>query len=153
MNLLAIDPGSTVFGWSYFQQQQLTIYGEVDISKLHLEDRFPAIVRHLARVREKYPYDDVACEKIMPFKGRSIPALEMSYLIIRDWMKRQKLTFSSYTPGTWKAVIGDVHASKEMTETLIRKRYPLLPQGLGEHIIDSIGIGLYHCELNSPLSV
>jgi len=147
---IAIDPSSTVTGWSVFQDQGLVAWGKLDATKVEYSFRFQFIVNELVRLARKYGFQEVAIEDVKTAwhsknRQRNIAGLQIVFTSIQKWAERNKIPLAAYNPATWKnAVVGHVHATKEETKTNIWYRFPRIPDDLTDHEYDAIGIGVYH---------
>ena len=150
---IAIDPSSTVTGWAVFQDDGLVAWGNMDAQKVEYSFRFQFIVNELGRLARTYGFQEVAIEDVSyawhsKNRNRNIAGLQIVFTSIRKWAERRKFTLTAYNPATWKnAVVGHVHASKEITKNNIRLRFQGVPDDLSDHEYDAIAIGIYHAGL------
>ena len=155
MMFLAVDPGSVHLGWALFdiEQERPIEWGEVNLAKVPYERRFMEIHRHLFQITYKWEpgLEGIAVEAAIRFRGKKIPELEVAVGTIYRFgcdhsrgPKRNHMT-RKYAPATWKASItGSSKADKAMVDRVVRLQFPDLPEGLSDHIMDAIGIGLHH---------
>lgn len=149
MKILAVDPSSTITGWAVMESpDKLLDMGFIDTKEVEYERRFKYITDRLHEVSLKWRVDAVACEMVVRFEGRRIPALEVVSLSIRKWSERNKIPLFQYSPATWKAsAIGDARADKSQVTWLMQQHFPELAnvetKGV-EHVADAMGIGLHH---------
>lgn len=147
---IAIDPSSTVTGWAVFQDQGLVAWGNLDARKVEYSFRFHFIVNELGCLARTYGFQEIAIEDVKTAwhsknRQRNIAGLQIVFMSIRKWTEARKIPLAAYNPATWKnAVVGHVHASKEITKNNIRYRFPAIPDDLTDHEYDAIGIGVYH---------
>lgn len=147
---IAIDPSSTVTGWSVFQDQGLVAWGKLDATKVEYSFRFQFIVNELGRLARTYGSQEIAIEDVKTAwhsknRQRNIAGLQIVFTSIQKWAERNIIPLAAYNPATWKnTVVGHVHATKEETKTNIRYRFPRIPDDLTDHEYDAIGIGVHH---------
>jgi len=147
---IAIDPSSTLVGWSIFQDQGLVAWGKLDATKVEYSFRFQFIINHLGRLAQTYGFQEIAIEDVKTAwhsknRQRNIAGLQIVFTSIRKWAEGRKIPLAAYNPATWKnAVVGHVHASKETTKNNIQYRFPRVPDDLSDHEYDAIAIGVYH---------
>ena len=151
MMFLAVDPGSKYLGWALFnmETEQPVEWGDIDLSKVPYEQRFMEINRHLYQLTYKWGefMEGIAVEAAVRFRGKKIPELEVAVTTVHRFgnARFRKYMTRKYYPATWKASItGSSSADKEMVDYTVRLHFPDLPEGLSDHIIDAIGIGLHH---------
>lgn len=155
MKFLAVDPGSKHLGWAIFdmEMERPIDWGEIDLKKVPYERRFMEIHRHLIQISHKCGEDmeGIAVEQAIRFRGKKIPELEVAvatvYRFGHERFRGPARNFRTrkYAPATWKASItGSSSADKEMVDHTVRLHFPDLPEGLSDHIVDAIGIGLHH---------
>jgi len=147
---ISIDPSSTFTGWAVFEDQGLVAWGKIDVRGADYAARFPFIVRKLAEAIEQYGAQEVAIEDVKTawrskYRIRNIAGLQVVFRSIQEWAEKAGLPFAAYNPATWKnAVVGHVHAPKEVVKNNVLFRFPRLPDDLSDHVYDSIAIGVYH---------
>ena len=152
---LAVDPGSKYLGWALFNMEtELPVeWGDIDLSKVPYEQRFMEIHRHLYQLTYKYgdQMEGIAVEAAIRWRGKKIPELEVAVSTIYNFgrvrFRGQNRNFRTrkYYAATWKASItGSSSANKEMVDNTVRLHFPDLPEGLSDHIMDAIGIGIHH---------
>ena len=145
LKFLAIDPSSTVLGWAIFQDESLQAWGTISTKKVAYDHRFMHIVGELRQLHTTYAFTEVACERAIRFRGRSIPALEVAVTSIRKWAKMSKMPAAFYSPGSWKrTVTGTGAADKAAVARVVYLLYPQLPPDLSDHVTDAISIGQHH---------
>lgn len=150
---IALDPSSTFTGWSVFQDDGLVAWGKVDMTKVEYHSRFSIMVENLKRLVQKYGVQEIAIEDVKTawrskFRVRNIAGLQIIFRSIQEWAKGVNLPLIAYNPATWKnAVVGHIHASKEITKANILLRFPTVPDNLSDHEYDAIAIGVYHAGL------
>jgi len=154
MKLLAIDPSSTNLGWAVFQDEELCAYGTISTDKVPYDHRYVHIVAELQALYDRYEFDEIACERVIRFKGKKIPALEVAVISIRkwaervNWRNRHQLAMYFYSPAEWKvSAAGNGRADKAAVARVICLQYPQLPADVSDHITDAIGIGQHHCAI------
>lgn len=145
MNILAIDPSSTVSGYAIFSEGELKDIGEIDATKVEYSRRYMHITGELDKLRKDYGIADVACERAIRFDGKKVPALEVAVMSIKKWAQRLKIPIAFYSATEWKkSVIGDAQADKEAVARVIHLQYRDFSEPLSNHITDAIAIGLHH---------
>ena len=155
MMFLAVDPGSKYLGWALFDIEAETPveWGDIDLSAVPYERRFMEISRHLYQITHKWGLDmeGIAVEQAIRFRGKKIPELEVAVSTIYNFGRKRfrgparNYMIRKYAPATWKASItGSSKADKEKVDRIVRLQFPDLPEGLSDHVIDAIGIGLHH---------
>jgi len=143
MKLLAIDPGSTVMGYAVFDGETLLEHGDIDCSRQPFERRAMCVLENLNALYRRFDFTDVACEKIIRYPGRSVPALEVTAKAIKLWAEKLNLPFSVYMPSQWKAsAVGHGNATKEQTIYAMCLLYGCAK--LSEHEADALGIAGHH---------
>lgn len=155
MLFLAVDPGSIHLGWALFdiETERPFEWGELNLEKVPYELRFMEITRHLHQITDKWEpgIEGIAVEQAIRFRGKKIPELEVAVATIYRFghgrLRGPKRNFMirKYAPATWKASItGSSKADKAMVDRIVRLQFPDLPEGLSDHIMDAIGIGIHH---------
>ena len=158
MKTLIIDPSSTVCGWSIMADARIMAYGDIDVSKSEYADRFPHIVEALRVVYQHYPdISQIVMEKpvLISYRDkhgksqrRDNSALRVACRAIKGWAKTIKTPVFEVHPSTWKSqLIGYANCDKDMVRQYIESRYPKLPKGVSEHVIDAIAMGCYYHKL------
>ena len=148
--ILSIDPSSTFTGWAIFQDEKLVAWGKIKTDDLPTAVRFVRIVDELTRIGKEHGITQIAVEDVSyawnsKNRNRNIAGLQIVFRSIKEMAKFNGWGFQSYNPGKWKnVVVGNASANKEITENNIRFRFPALPQGLTDHEIDAIAIGVCH---------
>ncbi len=147
---IAIDPSTTWTGWAVFEDQGLVAWGHINTKGAPYADRFSFIIEELARACVQYGAREVVIEDVKfawqsRTRNRNIAGLQVVFKSIQDWSKSIGLPITAHNPATWKnAVIGDSHASKDLTRASLLLRFQSLPSDLTEHEYDAVGIGVYH---------
>jgi len=153
MRFIALDPSSTFTGWAVFQDEGLVAWGKIDTRKVDYSFRFQFIVNELIHLAQVHNFQEIAIEDVKfawhsKNRNRNIAGLQIVFRSIQEWAKSVDLSLTAYNPASWKnAVVGHVHASKEITKANILLRFPRVPDNLTEHEYDSIAIGCYHSNL------
>jgi len=147
---IAVDPSSTFTGWAVFQDEGLVAWGKIDARKVEYSFRFQFIVNELIHIVQQYDFQEIAIEDVKfawhsKNRNRNIAGLQIVFRSIQEWAKSLDLPLTAYNPASWKnAVVGHVHASKEITKANILLRFPRVPDNLTEHEYDALAIGVYH---------
>lgn len=147
---VALDPSSTITGWAVFQDQGLVAWGKLDATNVEYSFRFQFVINALVYLARKYGFQEIAIEDVRTawhskYRQRNIAGLQIVFTSIRKWAEKNNIPLTAYNPATWKkTVIGNYRASKEMTKTSIRYRFPAIPDNLTDHEYDAIGIGVCH---------
>lgn len=150
---IAIDPSTTITGWAVFREDSLVSWGKIDSRKVQVADRFSFILARVAEIQAIYRFDQVIAEDVSyawhgQNRNRNIAGLQILFRSLKDYAKTAKFVFIAYNPASWKnAVVGHIHASKEVTKNNVLLRFPALPVDLTDHEYDAIGIGVYHSGL------
>lgn len=147
---IAIDPSSTVTGWAVFQDQGLVAWGKIDLLGVEYGARFSRLISGIGEVYMRHRFEEIVIEDVAyawrsKYRNRNIAGLQVVFKSIKDYATTSNFKFTAVNPATWKnAVVGDIHASKEITKNNIRLRFQAVPDDLTEHEYDAIGIGVYH---------
>lgn len=144
--LIAIDPSSTVLGYAILAGNgHLIDFGEIRANRVEYCRRTLYVTQELDRLREEYGISDIACERAIRFKGRRIPALEVSVKNIETWARSRKIPIALYSPSEWKlSVIGHGGASKDEVMRIICLQWRNPDKPITTHSADAIAIGLHH---------
>lgn len=152
---MAIDPSSTVTGWAVFQDDGLVAWGKIVTEKVEFSFRFQFIINELLHLLQVHGFQEVVIEDVKyawqsKNRNRNIASLQIVYTSIRKWAEKHRIPITAHNPASWKnAVVGDVHATKEMTKSNLCLRFQNLPGDLSDHEYDAIGIGVYHASLRA----
>lgn len=147
---IAIDPSTTITGWSVFEDIKLVAWGRIDTRKVQYADRFRLIVAGIAEVYMKYRFDEIVIEDVSyawhsKNRNRNIAGLQSVFRSIKDYAITSDFPLTAYNPATWKnSVVGAHTAPKEITKNNILLRFPRVPDNLTDHEYDAIGIGVHH---------
>lgn len=145
MIFLSIDPSSTELGWAVFDDDRLVAWGGISTAKVPYVRRFMHITDCLKKLRILYRYTEVACEAVIRFEGRWVPALEVAIMSIKRWAREENMRIDLYNPSTWRSSFANTaRATKEDVARIARLVYPDIPQGVSDHVTDAIGIGHHH---------
>ena len=153
MYILAVDPGTKFLGYAVFdiETEQVVEYGEWDLRDVEPHNRYSEIHQKLVGIETAFDLESIAVEHAVRFRNRKIPELELAVSTIHRFglvrlVGVQKMYRSRrYHPSTWKASItGHAKADKEATAAAVKLRYAGLPDGLSDHVVDAIAIGIHH---------
>lgn len=164
MNILAIDPSSTVAGFVLFQHDPVEARtlpvraGVWDMTKCPSWEKYPKLIEFIQLTHEGKPLTQIACERA--FMGRfNTAALAVAVHCIEEWARINRVPFTLYSPPQWKkGVIGKGTADKDtIREVLTRGNawladvLPSFRDNAQEHVVDAYGVGLHHIrQLKSP---
>ena len=147
---ISLDPATPFTGWAIFQDEGLVAWGRIAVRKVEYSFRFQYVVNELIHLCQVYHFQEIAIEDVKTAwhsknRFRNIAGLQIIFRSIQEWAKGVKLPLAAYNPATWKnAVVGHVHAPKEIVKNNIRFRFPGIPDDLTEHEYDAVAIGVYH---------
>lgn len=144
MRVLAIDPGSVILGYAVIEDPDILLaQGEVQTKGVLFHNRYQFIVDNLTRLL-MYKVDTIACERVVRFRNKRVPTLEVAVIAIDKWSKSRKLPISYYSPTEWKAsVLGNSQATKDEVQWYVTQSFPHLTV-ITEHVADAVAIGLHH---------
>ncbi len=149
--ILSIDPGTIGLGWAVFTNDGvLHMSGAIEIAQsIHWQER----CRLMADRFDSQLYSFTAIERAVIEK----PFIALEGKCLQAAKKQDVIKLTLVTGRIWQAIhshFGNVaefvdvmtwkgQMSKALTERRVKKRLPGLPEGISDHQVDAVGIGLW----------